>query len=65
MRLLLILMIVGPTKSYSLDQSDRLLIPIGPVRPELTENFYLMIYRVSLKLIVMIKFNYTPSVLKY
>jgi len=56
--LLLVLMIVGPTKSYRFNRSDRLLIPVGPVRPELTENFYLVVYRVSLKLIAVIKFNY-------
>ena len=57
-RLLLILIIVGPTKSYRFNRSDRLLIPVGPVQPELTENFYLVVYHVSLKLIAMIKFNY-------
>jgi len=56
--LLLVLMIVGPTKSYRFNWSDRLLIPVEPVRPELTENFYLVVYRVSLKQIAMIKFNY-------
>ena len=56
--LLLVLMIVGPTKSYSFNWFDRLLIPVGPVRSELTENFYLVVYRISLKLIAMIKFNY-------
>ena len=30
------LMIVGPTKSYRFNRSDRLHIPVGPVRPELT-----------------------------
>ena len=60
-------MIVGPTKSYKFNRSDRLLIPVGPVRPELTENFYLVVYRISLKLIAMIKFDYrwlTPKVLQ-
>ena len=56
--MLLVLIIVGPTKSYSFNWSDRLLIPVGPVQSELTENFYLVVYHVSLKLIVVIKFNY-------
>jgi len=57
-RLLLVLIIMGPTKSYRFNRSDRLLIPVGPVRPELTEIFYLVVYHVSLKLISVIKFNY-------
>ena len=56
--LFFILMIVGPTKLYRFNRSDQLLIPVGPVRPELIENFYLVVYRVSLKLIAVIKFNY-------
>ena len=56
--LLLVLMIVGPTKSYRFNRSDRLLIPVGPIRPELTEKFNLVVYRASLKLTVVIKFNY-------
>ena len=53
-----VLMIVGSIRSYKFDRSDRLLTPIGPIRPELTENFHLVVYCVSLKLMAVIKFNY-------
>ena len=56
--LLFILMIVEPTKLYRFNRPDRLLIPVGPVRSELIKLFCLIIYRVSLKLIAVIKFNY-------
>ena len=56
--LLLVLMIVGPTKSYRFNRSDRLLIPVGLVQPELTKKIYLVVYHVSLKVIAVIKFNY-------
>ena len=56
--MLLVLMIVGPTKSYRFNRSDWLLVPVGPVQLELTKKFYLVVYHVSLKLIAVIKFNY-------
>ena len=56
--MLLVLIIVGPTKSFRFNRSDRILIPVGPVQPELTKKIYLVVYHVSLKLIAVIKFNY-------
>ena len=53
-----VLLIVGSNRSYRFDRSDRLLIPVGPIRPELTEKFNLVVYHASLKLTVVIKFNY-------
>ena len=49
----------GAQNKYNkFNRSDRLGQPVGPVGAELTENFYLVVYGVSLNLIVVIKFNY-------